>query len=122
LFTVPFAVRWHFIPYDYWRYTPSGLDRLLQKAGFTGIEVFARGNQLTVACYKVMALCFSLLAPVHPTAGVPMAARLLGSFSPPFLFPPVRLATLTMGPDGSVACLGYPFLAQRPAPSPGGRP
>ena len=26
LLTVPFAARWHFIPYDYWRFTPSGLS------------------------------------------------------------------------------------------------
>jgi len=23
--TVPFAARWHYIPHDYWRYTPSSL-------------------------------------------------------------------------------------------------
>lgn len=122
LFTVPFAVRWHFIPYDYWRYTPSGLDRLLQKAGFNGIKVFARGNQLTVACYKVMALCFALLAPVHPNGGVRMAARLLGLLSLPFLFITTLLANLTMGADGSVDCLGYTFLAERPSSPGGGKP
>ncbi len=31
--TVPFAARWHFIPYDYWRFTPSGLHLLLTGAG-----------------------------------------------------------------------------------------
>jgi SAM-dependent methyltransferase len=114
LFTVPFAARWHFIPYDYWRYTPSGLGRLLQRAGFTGVEVFARGNQLTVACYKVMALCFALLAPVHTNGLVRIAARLLGLLSLPFLFVTALLANLTLGIDGSVDCLGYTFLAERP--------
>ena len=28
ILTVPFAARWHFIPHDYWRFTPSGLQRL----------------------------------------------------------------------------------------------
>ena len=44
LLTVPFAARWHFIPYDYWRYTPSGLERLLTEAGFSSVRVYARGN------------------------------------------------------------------------------
>ena len=26
LLTIPFAARWHFIPYDYWRFTPSSLN------------------------------------------------------------------------------------------------
>src|SRR5882757_3118577 len=30
ILTVPFAARWHFVPYDYWRYTPTSLDLLLR--------------------------------------------------------------------------------------------
>src|ERR1700684_4097520 len=63
LLTVPFAARWHFIPYDYWRYTPSGLDFLLTQAGFANNRVYARGNQLTVVCYKMITFIFSLLTP-----------------------------------------------------------
>jgi SAM-dependent methyltransferase len=61
--TVPFAARWHFVPYDYWRFTPSSLQHLLTAAGFDEVEVFARGNAVTVACYKAMALVLPLLAP-----------------------------------------------------------
>ena len=32
--TVPFAARWHYIPNDYWRFTPSALRILLERAGF----------------------------------------------------------------------------------------
>ena len=63
LLTVPFAARWHFIPHDYWRYTPSSLKQLLRSAGFQSIAVYARGNAVTVACYKVMALLLPLLMP-----------------------------------------------------------
>src|SRR5437588_280735 len=59
--TVAFAARWDFVAWDYERFTPSGLDRLLQGAGFRSVEVYARGNELTVACYKVMALILPLL-------------------------------------------------------------
>ena len=34
MLTVPFAARWHYIPHDYWRFTPSGLRQLLTDAGF----------------------------------------------------------------------------------------
>ena len=30
LLTVPFAARWHFVPYDYWRFTPSSMAHLLR--------------------------------------------------------------------------------------------
>jgi len=43
--TVPFSARWHFIPARYWRFTPSGLNIVLSNAGFTTIEVFARGKR-----------------------------------------------------------------------------
>ena len=50
--TVPFSARYHFVPYDYWRYTPASLDMLLRGAGLTDVEVFARGNAVTVAALQ----------------------------------------------------------------------
>ena len=61
--TVPFAARWHYVPYDYWRFTPSSLALLLEAAGFRGVVVHGRGNALTVACAKVMALMLPALLP-----------------------------------------------------------
>lgn len=66
ILTVPFAARWHFIPFDYWRFTPSGLQRLLNAAGFGDLAVYARGNEVTVACYKVMSLLLPLLFASSP--------------------------------------------------------
>ncbi len=40
--SVPFSMRWHFIPHDYWRYTPSSLRLLLQAAGFESVEIYGR--------------------------------------------------------------------------------
>lgn len=113
LLTVPFAARWHFIPYDYWRYTPSGLDRLLRKTGFSQVQVFARGNQLTVACYKVMAVIFALLSPVQPHFLLRFCSRVLGAAAFPLLFLTAALANLTLGFDGSVDCLGYTATAKK---------
>ena len=62
--TAPFAARWHFIPHDFWRFTPSCLKQLLEAAGFDDVEVFARGNALTVAAFKTMLLILPLLLPL----------------------------------------------------------
>src|SRR5438046_8876198 len=72
--TIPFSARWHFVPHDYWRFTPSSLRYLLAKAGFDRIAVYARGNAVTVACYKMMALILPLLIPQGrgPIAGAAM--------------------------------------------------
>lgn len=61
LFTVPFAARYHYIPCDYWRFTPAGLIRLLQDARFTDIEVVPRGNDIAVAMHKLNSLCYRLI-------------------------------------------------------------
>jgi SAM-dependent methyltransferase len=62
ILTVPFAARWHFIPHDYWRYTPSALNHLLGDAGFSEVRIYARGGALAVAGYKVMGFVLLLLA------------------------------------------------------------
>ena len=69
ILTVPFAARWHFIPHDYWRFTPSSLELLLGENGFENPRIYARGNELTVASYKTMALILPLLFPQHSTGG-----------------------------------------------------
>lgn len=106
--TVPFAARWHFIPYDYWRYTPSGLHTLLAAAGFTDIVVHARGNPLTVACYKMMALILMLLF----ANGRP-ARRALGVLLLPVLLAFAAIANLSMSHDWGDDCLGYTITARK---------
>ena len=114
LFTVPFAVRWHYIPHDYWRYTPSGLERLLRQAGFVDIRVWARGNVATVACYKGMALFFSLLFPGPMGPLRALGSRLLGLTCSPIVVLLATIAHLTGGSDGTTDCIGYTVQATRP--------
>lgn len=113
--TVPFAARWHFIPYDYWRYTPSSLDHLLTAAGFTDVCVHARGNPMTVACYKVMALLLMLLfgSDVHRPS---LPKRILGVLLLPVLGIAALVANVTMAGDWGDDCLGYTVTARRPGP------
>jgi len=113
LLTVPFAARWHFIPHDYWRFTPSGLQRLLGRAGFINVRVYARGNAVTVACYKVMALILRMVFPQN--ASWP-ARTMIQIASLPFV--PVLLllavfARLSLWGNGGDDCLGYTVLAEK---------
>lgn len=108
ILTVPFAARWHFVPYDYWRYTPSTLATLFADAGFVDVRVTARGNPLTVACYKTMALPLLLLT----APGILRKAG--GLFLSPLLAGGALIANLTMNGDWGDDCLGYTVTATRP--------
>lgn len=112
ILTVPFAARWHFIPYDYWRYTPTSLNQLLAAAGFVKVHVQARGNPLTVACYKVMALQLMLL---FGTGAKPLAMtkRVVGLVMLPLLVSVSAIANLSMLTDWGDDCLGYTVIAHR---------
>jgi SAM-dependent methyltransferase len=113
LLTVPFAARWHFIPYDYWRFTLSSLDYLLTAAGFHGVRVYARGNACTVACYKLMTLLLLILMPQTESTLSRLLLRLAGViFIPLFVLLGV-VANLSLRGRGGDDCLGYTVLAIR---------
>jgi SAM-dependent methyltransferase len=116
LATVPFAARWHFVPNDFWRFTPSCLQRLLVAAGFEDVAVYARGNALTVACYKVMALLLPLLLPQAPGRWQGLSRQLLGLLFSPLLLLSAVLGNLSLRGAGGDDCLGYTILARRSHP------
>ena len=113
ILTVPFAARWHFIPHDYWRFTPSGLRRLLSAAGFTEIAVFARGNAVTVACYKVMALLLRFVMPQTDARWKSLVLRFIGALTLPLLLLLALFANISLAFDGGDDCLGYTVVASR---------
>lgn len=113
LLTVPFAARWHFIPYDYWRMTPSALDHLLRDCGFADTRVYARGNAGTVACYKAMAIILPLLMPQGHGSLVSWALRLAGIPLIPVLAVLAIAANMTLRGRGGDDCLGYTVLAAK---------
>jgi SAM-dependent methyltransferase len=114
LLTVPFAARWHFVPFDYWRFTPASLKHLLEEAGFTHVSVWARGNSVTVACYKAMALMLPLLFPQHATPLQALPTRLAGASTLPLFVTLALIANLSLRAGGGDDCLGYTVLAERP--------
>lgn len=110
ILTVPFAARWHYIPHDYWRFTPSGLQRLLEAAGFEQIAVYARGNALTVACYKVMALMLPLLLSQN-SLPIQCIRQACGVVCLPILFLLAIIAHLSLTGKGGEDCLGFTATA-----------
>jgi SAM-dependent methyltransferase len=114
LFTVPFSARWHYIPYDYWRFTPSSLQMLLAEAGFRRVAIYARGNEITVACYKMMALMLPMLFPQGRGIGLSIALRLIGIIFLPLFFVLAFFGNLSMRGRGGDDCLGYTILGEGP--------
>ena len=113
--TVPFSARWHFIPNDYWRFTPSGLSTLLTDAGFDVPIVYARGNEVTVACYKVMAVLLMLLFGEWDFRLNLWIARLMGVVLLPGLLGMAILGQISLRFRGGNDCLGYTVIAYNSA-------
>ena len=113
ILTVPFAARWHFVPHDYWRFTPSSLKHLMDQAHFEGVEIYARGNPLTVACYKAMALLLPLLLSHCDRPSVRWMLRLVGVLTLPLLGVLALVGTVSLRSDWGEDCLGYTLVAER---------
>lgn len=56
VFTVPWSARYHYIPHDYFRYSPSMLRILFRD--FARVEVEPRGSDVVTIASKVVVLAF----------------------------------------------------------------
>ena len=106
-FTVPFQARYHYIPHDYFRYTPAALERLLAEAGFCRVRITPRGNDITVAAYKNISVLYRWLrsGPAGMVAGIQLAPLAL-----PLLL--VGWLSLRLPMGSSDDCLGYAVTAE----------
>jgi SAM-dependent methyltransferase len=57
--TVPFVWELHELPFDFWRFTPASLERLLMAAGFVDVQIEARND-----CFATVAQLLRNLGPV----------------------------------------------------------
>lgn len=113
ILTVPFSARWHYVPHDYWRFTPSSLRSLLECAGFTDVVVNARGNAATVACTKAMALVLPALFPPQGGLG---RGRVVAALALPFVGALALTGQVTLRADGGDDCLGWTATARAASP------
>lgn len=60
-FTIPFAARYHYIPYDYWRMTPASIKKILESVNFKNTIILTRGNDIAVSMYKLNSVFFRII-------------------------------------------------------------
>lgn len=60
--TVPWSARFHYSPWDYFRYTPSSLSNIFSQ--FSSVKITPRGTDIAVIGNKVIILFFRNLIPV----------------------------------------------------------
>ena len=113
ILTVPFAARWHFVPQDYWRFTPAGLEHVLTQAGFCEVRIYARGGALAVAGYKVLGLVVLLLAGQGREGAAGTLSRLAGLCLLPVAAVGALLGNLGLKFPGTAEdTLGYTVVAR----------
>ena len=61
IITIPFSARYHYIPYDFFRYTPSALEKIFSR--FSKVEITSRGTDVTSICAKIVVLFSRNLIP-----------------------------------------------------------
>jgi SAM-dependent methyltransferase len=113
--TVPFAARWHYIPHDYWRFTPTSLKMLMERAGFSDVVVNGRGGTTTVVCYKLIGLLLGLILP-QTELGRPRP-RLLALPLVPLVVLLAAIGNRTLKRPTGDDTLGYTTFARKPAAS-----
>jgi SAM-dependent methyltransferase len=59
--TVPWSARFHYIPYDYFRYTPTTLSRFFKN--FSATDIIPRGTDITSIAAKVIVIYIRMLIP-----------------------------------------------------------
>lgn len=106
-FTVPFQARYHYIPHDFFRYTPAALERMLGEAGFHHVEITPRGSDITVAAYKNMSVLYRW---VQSGPGGMIAGILLSPLALPVLI--VGWLSLRLSVGSRDDCLGYTVTAE----------
>jgi len=61
IITIPWSARYHYIPYDFFRYTRSSLEKMF--AGFSSVQIEARGSDIPVIANKLIVLWMRNLLP-----------------------------------------------------------
>lgn len=111
ILTVPFSARWHYIPHDYWRFTPSGLELLLARGGFDEIVVHGRGNEISVACYKLLGLLLAAALRQNDSGGFKI--RPTTAILAPFILLMAALGRASLYGRAGDDCIGYTVYAVR---------
>lgn len=111
-FSVPFQARYHYIPFDYYRYTPASLEMLLEEAGFDNIRIIERGSDITVASYKIISVFHRMLLDRGIKGIINKILAVL--FSPVYLiFLLIAHISLIFNLGSKDDCLGYSVISKK---------
>lgn len=61
LISIPWSARFHYIPHDYYRYTPSALKLLFKD--FKSLKIKTRGSDISSICAKIIVASVRTLTP-----------------------------------------------------------
>jgi ubiquinone/menaquinone biosynthesis C-methylase UbiE len=119
IYTVPWSARYHYIPFDYYRYTPSALGILFSK--FKKVEIKSRGTEVTVIANKLIVLFSRILLNMFTNfKKVAFLFQLLAGLVFLIMLLPIVLLFILLGhlsiwfaigsPDD---CLGYTVILEK---------
>ena len=61
ILSVPFAAKYHYLPYDFFRYTPSSLKIILEDSSFKIINFSRRGDDIVVTFHYILVSILGLI-------------------------------------------------------------
>ena len=110
LITIPWSARYHYIPYDYFRYTPSSLKTMF--SNFSEVTIIPRGTDITSIANKLTVLWFRNVLPSTPWKWLLVPVWLLFSFIPVWAICVAHVALLlNLGSDDDP--LGYTIIVKK---------
>lgn len=114
LLTVPFVAPLHQLPFDYYRYTPGGLEAMLDRNGFTIEKIEPRGN---FASATGSTLAHWMLRAIGARGFHHDGSVQLSRWRAPLVLPFIALvqaffASVEGWSDDEGSCLGYSVVAR----------
>jgi hypothetical protein len=91
------------------------MKKMLSDCGFGAVSVYARGNAVTVACYKAIALIVPVVFPQRKNIVGKAALFALSIPLLPLLLLLGVIANVSLAGEGGDDCLGYTAFARKPA-------
>lgn len=113
ILTVPFSARYHYIPHDYYRYTPSSLKSIFSEFG--NVVINARGTDITVIASKIIVVFFRQILHLRKIGLKALLSLLILLTGFPFLLFSILAGhlSLLLKAGSEDDCLGYTLTANK---------
>jgi SAM-dependent methyltransferase len=113
LVTVPWSARYHYVPWDFHRFTPTALEHMFK--AFASAEIIPRGTDLTAIASKILVACMRGAAPGGGDLGRKVKDVAVALSLAPLAVPAVLMghASLAAGLGSTDDPLGYSIFLTR---------